>query len=292
MHRSRFGTQTLHRARRPSAPTSTIAVAAGAVSRSSTLRYRNQRWARAVGLDGLTDAQWLDAFRPLRAAAGQLRAPLALRYHGHQFQTYNPDLGDGRGFLFAQLARPDDGRLLDLGTKGSGRTPWSRSADGRLTLKGGVREVLATEMLEALGVDTSKIVLADRDRRGARAPRRALADARLGAGAAQPLAHPHRHLPAPRLPQGRGKPRAAARLFAQDLPAGLLAGERAPGRRRSSSRWRGASRGSARDWIAAGFVHGVLNTDNINITGEESFGECVAAGFVRLRVCCRPRCGA
>ena len=56
---------------------------------------------------------------------------------------------------FAQLL-DDDGRLLDLGTKGSGQTPWSRDGDGRLTLKGGVREVLATEMLEALGVYTSK----------------------------------------------------------------------------------------------------------------------------------------
>ena len=68
---------------------------------------------------------------------------------------YNPDIGDGRGFLFAQL-RDGDGRLLDLGTKGSGQTPYSRFGDGRLTLKGGVREVLATEMLEALGVETSK----------------------------------------------------------------------------------------------------------------------------------------
>ena len=68
---------------------------------------------------------------------------------------YNPEIGDGRGFTFAQL-RDGAGRLLDLGTKGSGRTPWSRTADGRLTLKGGVREVLATEMLEALGVYTSK----------------------------------------------------------------------------------------------------------------------------------------
>ena len=68
---------------------------------------------------------------------------------------YNPEIGDGRGFLFAQL-RDDDGRLLDLGTKGSGQTPYSRFGDGRLTLKGGVREILATEMLEALGVDTSK----------------------------------------------------------------------------------------------------------------------------------------
>ena len=52
--------------------------------------------------------------------------------------------------------RDDRDRLLDLGTKGSGTTPWSRRGDGRLTLKGGVREVLATEMLEALGVNTSK----------------------------------------------------------------------------------------------------------------------------------------
>ena len=88
-----------------------------------------------------------------RAASPQ---PLALRYHGHQFQTYNPQLGDGRGFLFAQLHDLVDGRLLDLGTKGSGRTPWSRGGDGRLTLKGGVRELLASAMLEALGVDTSK----------------------------------------------------------------------------------------------------------------------------------------
>ena len=81
--------------------------------------------------------------------------PLALRYHGHQFRVYNPEIGDGRGFPFAQL-RDERGRLLDLGTKGSGQTPYSRHADGRLTLKGGVREVLATEMLEALGVNTSK----------------------------------------------------------------------------------------------------------------------------------------
>src|SRR4029434_4258471 len=71
------------------------------------------------------------------------------------FRVYNPDIGDGRGFTFAQL-RGGDGRLLDLGTKGWGETPYSRTADGRLTLKGGVREVLATEMLEALGVNTSK----------------------------------------------------------------------------------------------------------------------------------------
>ena len=67
--------------------------------------------------------------------SGSFETPLALCYHGHQFGHYNPDLGDGRGFLFAQFY-DDAGRLMDLGTKGSGTTPFSRSGDGRLTLKG------------------------------------------------------------------------------------------------------------------------------------------------------------
>ena len=119
------------------------------------LRFRNDRAAAQIGLDGLGDAEWLAHFGRFEPLAGTLAAPLALRYHGHQFRTYNPDLGDGRGFLFAQCI-DDHGRLLDLGTKGSGQTPWSRAGDGRLTLKGAVREILATEMLEALGLDTSR----------------------------------------------------------------------------------------------------------------------------------------
>src|SRR3982751_5741748 len=120
------------------------------------LRYRNRRWAERTGLAELTDEEWIDHFGRFAPMPGSFEQPLALRYHGHQFRSYNPYLGDGRGFLFAQFRDLADGRLLDLGTKGSGQTPWSRHADGRLTLKGGVREVLATEMLEALGVYTSK----------------------------------------------------------------------------------------------------------------------------------------
>ena len=119
---------------------------------SCTARFVNHRAATEVGLEGSDWARHFCRFEPL---PGNLEAPLALRYHGHQFRSYNPELGDGRGFLFAQL-RDRDGRLMDLGTKGSGQTPWSRFGDGRLTLKGGVREVLATEMLEALGVNTSR----------------------------------------------------------------------------------------------------------------------------------------
>lgn len=120
------------------------------------LRFRNDRAAASVGLETLDDAEWLAHFGRFRSLPGNLEQPLAQRYHGHQFRVYNPDLGDGRGFTFAQMREVGAGRLLDLGTKGSGPTPWSRQGDGRLTLKGGVREVLATAMLEALGVPTSK----------------------------------------------------------------------------------------------------------------------------------------
>ena len=122
----------------------------------AVIRFRNQRAAASVGLDGLTDAEWTAHFARFEPLPGNQPQPLAMRYHGHQFRVYNPDLGDGRGFLFAQMREVGTDRLLDLGTKGSGQTPWSRTADGRLTLKGGVREVLATAMLEALGVPTSR----------------------------------------------------------------------------------------------------------------------------------------
>src|SRR5437762_13580707 len=117
-------------------------------------RFINERWAQAVGLR-LDEEGWTSHFCRFEPLPDNLTQPLALRYHGHQFRVYNPEIGDGRGFTFAQL-RDDRDRLLDLGTKGSGQTPYSRNADGRLTLKGGVREVLASELLGAIGVNTSK----------------------------------------------------------------------------------------------------------------------------------------
>ncbi|MEO0989123.1 MAG: YdiU family protein [Cyanobacteria bacterium J06639_14] len=118
-----------------------------------TLRFRNDGILQQLGLDPavVSDEHFIEAFGQFRE-----RSPLlALRYHGYQFGEYNPFLGDGRGFLYGQV-RGGDGELYDLGTKGSGTTPYSRGGDGRLTLKGGVREVLAAEALNALGVRTSR----------------------------------------------------------------------------------------------------------------------------------------
>ncbi len=231
------------------------------------LRFRNQRWAERVGLFALSDAQWTEHFARFVALPGNLPQPLALRYHGYQFRNYNPYLGDGRGFLFAQLRDPQDGRLLDLGTKGSGRTPWSRTADGRLTLKGGVREILATEMLEALGVYTSKTFSLfetgeSLSRNDEPSPTRSsvlvrLSHGHIRFGSFERLAHD----------------RNAAALFRlcdftieHYFP--VLAQEQSAGPMRlfQAICTRAAALGAA--WMAAGFVHGVLNTDNMNVTGE------------------------
>lgn len=120
---------------------------------SQILRWRNDQILPTLGLAPaqVTDQDFLAAFAEFQSN----RPLLALRYHGYQFGEYNSRLGDGRGFLYGQV-RGIDGKLYDLGTKGSGKTPYSRSADGCLTLKGGVREVLAAEALHRAGVNTCR----------------------------------------------------------------------------------------------------------------------------------------
>jgi uncharacterized protein YdiU (UPF0061 family) len=241
---------------------------APAVFPACVLRYRNQPSATRVGLAGLSDAAWLDHFAGFTPLPGSFERPLALRYHGHQFRSYNPELGDGRGFLFAQLHDLDDGRLLDLATKGSGRTPWSRGGDGRLTLKGGVREILATTMLEALGVNTSKsfsLIETGEElyRSDEPSPTRAAVLVRLS--------HSHIRIGTFQRLSYLGETDALLRLvdhaiahylpdaWREDVPARVLAFF-------ETVVAHVARTGAA--WMAAGFVHGVLNTDNINITGE------------------------
>jgi len=228
------------------------------------LRFRNDRAAAEIGLEGLGDEQWLAHFAHFTPLPGNLPQPLALRYHGHQFRVYNPDLGDGRGFTFAQMRRAD-GALLELGTKGSGQTPWSRFGDGRLTLKGGVREVLATEMLEALGVRTSRsfslIETGEAlQRNDEPSPTRAAVLVRMSLGhirigTFQRLAY-------------FGDTENMRRLVDYCLTEmfGVEPGEDPIAQFFELVVDRTAA--LAASYMVAGFVHGVLNTDNINVTGE------------------------
>ncbi len=233
------------------------------------IRYRNQRAAATIGLDGLDDEEWRAAFARFEPLVGNQAEPLAMRYHGHQFRVYNPDLGDGRGFLFAQQREAGSGRLLDLATKGSGQTPWSRTADGRLTLKGGVREVLAAEMLEALGVPTSRAFSLIEtgealERNDEPSPTRSAVLTRLSHGHIR-FGSFQRHAYLERADNIARLVDHAAEVYYPALMA------EADGAARAAALLSAVVEASARlvaRWMAAGFVHGVLNTDNMNITGE------------------------
>ena len=227
------------------------------------LRFRNDELLPLLGLkpESVSDANFIDAFGKFQG----IRPFLALRYHGYQFGTYNPFLGDGRGFLYGQV-RGTDGKLYDLGTKGSGRTPYSRTADGRLTLKGGVREVLAAEALHQLGVNTSRclslIETGESLWRGDEpSPTRSsvmirLSQTHIRFGTLERLHYLKRPDLITKLldsaiavyyPQIEDTPDKYSQFYAELVVrvARLVA-----------------------QWMAAGFCHGVLNTDNMSIVGE------------------------
>ncbi|MDJ0689496.1 MAG: YdiU family protein [Xenococcaceae cyanobacterium MO_188.B32] len=227
------------------------------------LRFRNDSLLPLLRLqpEAVKNEHFIEAFGKFESVTSFL----ALRYHGYQFGEYNPFLGDGRGFLYGQV-RGTDGNLYDLGTKGSGRTPYSRTADGRLTLKGGVREVLAAEALHHLGVKTSRclsvIETGEALWRGDEpSPTRSSVMVRfslshLRFGTFERLYYFKRSdlikklldfaiaLYYPHIPDTKDK---YAKFYAE-LVARIAQ--------------------LAAQWMAAGFCHGVLNTDNMSITGE------------------------
>ncbi len=227
------------------------------------LRFRNDDVLKILSLNPqeVDDSHFLEAFGLFQG----VRPFLALRYHGYQFGEYNPYLGDGRGFLYGQV-RGIDGELYDFGTKGSGRTPHSRTADGRLTLKGGVREVLAAEALHRLGVTTSRclslVETGESLWRGDEpSPTRSSVMVRFSRshirfGTFERLYYLQRADLVTKLldrvitvyyPNIEDNNDKYAKFYAELVirVARLVA-----------------------QWMAAGFCHGVLNTDNMSITGE------------------------
>jgi uncharacterized protein YdiU (UPF0061 family) len=231
----------------------------------STLRWFNREAAQMINLDHLTYQQIQNHFWKFEPFRSNVRQPLALRYHGHQFRHYNPDLGDGRGFLLAQFSGQK--KIFDLTTKGSGQTPYSRDGDGRLTLKGAVREILATEMLESLGVNTSKTFCVfetgeflnrgdePSPARGAVLTRMVYSSIRFGTF--QRLAY-------------LDQTKQIEKLVDYSLE-NYFSDVRVRSGQKVSTFYRTVVRKTAdlcAQLMTAGFVHAVLNTDNMNITGE------------------------
>lgn len=230
------------------------------------LRFRNDALLPRLGLEpeSVEDFDFIEAFGQFHQ-----RSPLlALRYHGYQFGQYNPMLGDGRGFLYGQVRGTDD-RLYDFGTKGSGTTPYSRNGDGRLTLKGGVREVLASEALHALGVNTSRCLSLTETgeslwRGDEPSPTRSsvmvrMSQSHIRFGTFERLHH-------------LGRADLIEPLLDHVIEAyySPLLAIQDPQERYSRFYGELVTRTAdlAAQWMSAGFCHGVLNTDNMSITGE------------------------
>ncbi len=234
-----------------------------------TQRYRNQDAAKTVSLDVLSDKEWKSFFGSFVPFPNSFKLPLALCYHGHQFGTYNPYIGDGRGFLYAQLIENETNRLLDLGTKGSGTTPFSRNGDGRLTLKGAYREVIASEYLNALGVNSCKILSVFETgeqliRQDEPSPTRSavlvrLSHSHIRIGTFQRLAYLKKNDEILKLL--KYVTRHYYPNINYNLPPKLLAIQLLKSLIKHISEM-------VAGWMSSCFVHGVLNTDNFNITGE------------------------
>ena len=238
-------------------------------SRNATPRFLNRRWAEQVGLGNLDDEE---LGTRISAGSSRCRTICRSRWRCAITATSSACTIPTSATAAASCSRScatTDGRLLDLGTKGSGQTPYSRTADGRLTLKGGVREVLATEMLEALGVNTSKTFALfetgeELERGDEPSPTRSAVLTRLShghirIGTFQRLAFfgEVENIDALVALLPRASLRRAARRRCRRMPLRLF-----------DLRLRARPRGSPPAIIAAGFVHGVLNSDNINVTGE------------------------
>ncbi len=194
---------------------------------------------------------------------------VAMVYAGHQFGSYSPRLGDGRALLLGEVVDPD-GRRFDLHLKGSGRTPFSRGGDGKATVGPMLREYLMAEAMHALGVPTGRAlavvttgeqVMRQNPEPGAVLTRVAASHLRVGTFEY-----------AVRLEDRAVVKRLADYAIERHYPD--VVGEQ--------SRYLGLLRSVIEvqasliaRWMAVGFIHGVMNTDNMAISGETiDYGPC------------------
>jgi uncharacterized protein YdiU (UPF0061 family) len=233
--------------------------------RAPRLIALNPGLARLLGLDpaALATPEGAEVLAGNRLPEGAL--PLAQAYAGHQFGQWNPQLGDGRAILLGEVMGTD-GLRRDIQLKGAGRTPWSRGGDGRAWLGPVLREYLCSEAMHAMGVPTTRALAAtltgeevwrETALPGAVLTRVAASHIRVGTfqffaarGDTEALAVLTDHAIARHFPGATG-------------PAGLLAAVTAAQARLIAQ------------WMALGFIHGVMNTDNCAISGETiDYGPC------------------
>lgn len=227
------------------------------------VRFQNTSLAKKINIS-TNEPSWMAHFGKFQPLEDNLKEPLAMRYHGHQFHHYNPELGDGRGFLYAQFLF--DQNLFELGTKGSGTTPYSRRGDGRLTLKGAVREALCTAYLQFQSVNTSKTfsIIETKEnliRHDEPSPTRSAILFRYSHGHIR-IGNFQRQL-FYQNPENIKKLTSYCLKYFYPFASSSQSKEEML---LENATFRLAD--LAASYMVSGFVHGVLNTDNINISGE------------------------
>jgi uncharacterized protein YdiU (UPF0061 family) len=228
----------------------------------------NERLAADLGLD----AAWLATPAGVQFLAGNLvpvgATPVAQAYAGHQFGGFVPRLGDGRALLLGEIA--SGGTVRDLHLKGSGATPFARGGDGLAAIGPMLREYIVSESMHALGIPTTRSLAVVSTGRpvhretalpGAVLARVASSHLRVGsfqyAATAGDIALVRRladHAISRHHPQAAGADDPYRALFdaVVTVQASLVA-----------------------QWMLVGFVHGVMNTDNMTISGETiDYGPC------------------
>ena len=233
------------------------------------LRLLNHGVAAGLDIDpeALRSDEWVRVLAG--GAAPEGAQPVSQAYAGHQFGGYSPRLGDGRAVLLGEIAG-GDGRLVDLHLKGSGRTVFSRGGDGKASLGPMLREYVVSEAMAALRIPTTRAlavtetgedVWRDGPERGAVLARVAASHIRVGTfqfaaatGDVALLARLIEFAIRRHFPRLSGRPDAALELLGAVVhsQAELVA-----------------------SWMHVGFVHGVMNTDNVAISGETiDYGPC------------------
>lgn len=228
---------------------------------------------RPLAVDLGLDADVLSSADGVAVLAGNLvpqgATPVALAYAGHQFGSYSPLLGDGRALLLGEL-EPPGGGLRDLHLKGSGRTPFARGGDGKATVGSMLREYLISEFLHRVGVPTTRSlavvttgeqVTRDRLEPGAVLTRVAASHIRVGTfeyaartGGPDLIRRLADHVISRHHPHAGEAENPYLELLRSvvDAQAVLVA-----------------------KWMTIGFIHGVMNTDNMTISGEGiDYGPC------------------
>jgi uncharacterized protein YdiU (UPF0061 family) len=260
-------------------PEEMFAESVPAPTASPSLIELNKNLLKQLGIE----ASWFNSEQAVSLLSGNSinedNHPIALAYSGHQFGHWSPTLGDGRAHMLGQVKTAGE-RYLDFQLKGSGRTPFSRRGDGRATLGSVIREYLLSEAMAGLGISTTRSIamLATGD---------SVTREQLNPGAIL-VRSAQSHLRVGSFQFAHAQDANLQSLESQPVTSGVKAladftiAKHFPELKQSTAKYLDLLSAVGKrqadliaEWMLVGFIHGVMNTDNVSIVGETiDFGPC------------------